>query len=208
MGQLCSFNDPTMLKQDSTLAMSWELCLRCLSRYTGLSSIADKSFHLLQESAKRLLVGPTGPPALAQPVGSLGSMDGAPKTAADMVDHAPSYNIGTPPMTNDKTATEGQLGQLPAAPAQRLLPLDHPFQRQLLDPALLGSVPGPMTLPTGDGAARTDNNPAAGLDHGTGEMWPSGHDPSGNSYWAFMPFLSQLESLPQEFDIMGFEPGV
>lgn len=55
MGQLCTFTGSTVL--DEPLASSWELCLRCLSRYTGLSSIAKKSFHLLEESAKRLLPG-------------------------------------------------------------------------------------------------------------------------------------------------------
>lgn len=53
MGQLCSF-DEGLVKRESLMA-SWELCLRCLSRYTGLSSIASNSFNLLQESARRLL---------------------------------------------------------------------------------------------------------------------------------------------------------
>lgn len=53
MGRLCTFND-AVLKQTS-LAASWDLCLQSLSRYTGLSSIADKSMHLLQGSLRRLL---------------------------------------------------------------------------------------------------------------------------------------------------------
>ena len=53
MGRLCTFND-AVLKQKS-LATSWDLCLQSLSRYTGLSSIADKSVHLLQGSSRRLL---------------------------------------------------------------------------------------------------------------------------------------------------------
>ncbi|KAK3897730.1 fungal-specific transcription factor domain-containing protein [Staphylotrichum tortipilum] len=53
MGRLCSFND-AVVKRDA-LAASWELCLQSLSRYITLSSIADKSVYLLQESARRLL---------------------------------------------------------------------------------------------------------------------------------------------------------
>lgn len=53
MGRLCTFND-AVLKQTS-LAASWNLCLQSLSRYTGLSSIADKSVNLLQGSLRRLL---------------------------------------------------------------------------------------------------------------------------------------------------------
>lgn len=53
MGRLCTFNDALLKKK--SLAASWDLCLRSLSRYTGLSSIADKSVHLLQGSLRRLL---------------------------------------------------------------------------------------------------------------------------------------------------------
>jgi hypothetical protein len=53
MGQLCSFDDSLVNRE--SLTASWELCLRCLSRYTSLSSIATNSFNLLQESARRLL---------------------------------------------------------------------------------------------------------------------------------------------------------
>ncbi|BEI83411.1 hypothetical protein CcaverHIS002_0400150 [Cutaneotrichosporon cavernicola] len=53
MGQLCSF-DEGLINRES-LTASWDLCLRCLSQYTGLSSIANNSFNLLQQSTKRLL---------------------------------------------------------------------------------------------------------------------------------------------------------
>lgn len=53
MGRLCSFDDSNVRRE--SLSASWKLCLECLSRYTGLSSVANKSFCLLQESARRPL---------------------------------------------------------------------------------------------------------------------------------------------------------
>ncbi|KAL2140209.1 hypothetical protein VTI28DRAFT_4095 [Corynascus sepedonium] len=53
MGRLCSFDNSNVRRE--SLSVSWKLCLECLSRYTGLSSVANKSFCLLQESARRLL---------------------------------------------------------------------------------------------------------------------------------------------------------
>ncbi|KAH7038961.1 fungal-specific transcription factor domain-containing protein [Macrophomina phaseolina] len=53
MGLLCTFNDGSVSQK--SISASWELGLQCLSRYTGASIIAKKSFSLLQESAKFLL---------------------------------------------------------------------------------------------------------------------------------------------------------
>ena len=53
MGRLCKFNGLTI--SYGSLATSWELCLKHLSRYTKMSSIAEKCHNLLQENAKRLL---------------------------------------------------------------------------------------------------------------------------------------------------------
>ena len=53
MGQLCKFNDPTV--SSSSLATSWDLCLKHLSRYINMSNIAKKCHNLLQENSKRLL---------------------------------------------------------------------------------------------------------------------------------------------------------
>ncbi|KAB5580894.1 fungal-specific transcription factor domain-containing protein [Coniochaeta sp. 2T2.1] len=62
MGRLCNFTGATV-KQES-LSATWEVCLRCISQYTGLSSIASKSFHLLKESARRLLPQPASDKAI------------------------------------------------------------------------------------------------------------------------------------------------
>ena len=56
MGRLCKFNGQTV--SSGSLATSWDLCLKHLSRYTKMSSIAKKCHDLLQENAKRLLSKP------------------------------------------------------------------------------------------------------------------------------------------------------
>lgn len=55
MGRLCTFNDANFT-QDSLLE-TWNMCLRNLGRYDGLSSIAKKSCYILNQSAKRLIPG-------------------------------------------------------------------------------------------------------------------------------------------------------
>jgi len=35
------------------------------------------------------------------------------------------------------------------------------------------------------------------------EMWPA--DDSGTTYWSFMPYFSQLESLPHDFDMASMQ---
>ncbi len=37
------------------------------------------------------------------------------------------------------------------------------------------------------------------------EMWVAGDMSAGASYWPFMPFLSQLEALPEGFDMGSLE---
>ncbi len=61
------------------------------------------------------------------------------------------------------------------------------------DPALLAD--GGPVLTSGDGVLE---------DSLEAEIWAA-NDPSGNSYWPFMPYLSQLESLPQDFDMSNLE---
>lgn len=53
MARLCTFSDIKAL--NGSLSVSWGLCLHYLSGYKGISSIAKKSSHLLEESAKQLL---------------------------------------------------------------------------------------------------------------------------------------------------------
>ncbi len=53
LGRLCTFDDGSVAQE--SLSTSWDLCLHHLSRYDNMSSIAQKSSQLLQESAKRLL---------------------------------------------------------------------------------------------------------------------------------------------------------
>lgn len=40
---------------------------------------------------------------------------------------------------------------------------------------------------------------------GTADMWVAGDLSAGASYWPFMPFLSQLEALPEGFDMGSLE---
>lgn len=52
MGKQCTFTDATFT--DQSCMTSWSVCLKALSRYAVISSIARRSLHLLQQSAQRL----------------------------------------------------------------------------------------------------------------------------------------------------------
>ena len=54
MGRLCTFNDSSVMNE--ALSASWETCVQNLMRYSNMSSVAEKSSRLLQESSRRLLL--------------------------------------------------------------------------------------------------------------------------------------------------------
>lgn len=62
MARMCIFTEARFTNE--FLTSRWNMCLKGLERYTGLSSIARKSLYLLRHSAKRL-ISPSRAPAYA-----------------------------------------------------------------------------------------------------------------------------------------------
>ncbi|KAK4647013.1 uncharacterized protein QC761_121810 [Podospora bellae-mahoneyi] len=178
MGLLCSFNE-SVVRRDSL-----ELCLRRLSQYTALSSIATKSYHLLQESSKRLLPERGASNIQTPSCSAVGNM-------ARVPDPDPATHLGQPmtpagmaPPTSVEAGTYMQYSSLLLAPhriyacpqqttsSSNLLP-------SALDPLLAGS-----TDMMNDGVGGFENVP---------EFWET-------------PFLSQLEFYqPHDFTLSQLE---
>ncbi|KAK4171980.1 putative transcriptional activator [Triangularia setosa] len=170
MGQLCSFNE-SVVKRGS-LSASWEVCLQCLSGYTGLSSIASKSFHLLQESSRRLLPERTASIAQNPSFPVAANMAQAPNpNAPNASTHAgqPMTPATMAPSTSIETGTYMQYSSLLLAPHRiYACPQQTPPNGNLLSSALDPLLAGAADMMNDGGF---DNVP---------EFWET-------------PFLSQLE---------------
>ncbi|KAK4447154.1 fungal-specific transcription factor domain-containing protein [Podospora aff. communis PSN243] len=180
MGRLCSFAH-NVVRPDSVTA-SWELCLASLSRYKTLSTVASKSYHLLQESARRLLAsqvqrGPASPPEGSgqQPRAN----DSGGNSSSHVANVTTALDAGNNGLGVGMEVT--QAGTTTTCQAQHQLGADL--------------VPSP-----------TFALEATGLDSSSGMdvMWASTTSPDP-SYWPFMPFLSQLESLPNDLCFQNFK---
>lgn len=158
MGQLCTFSDNT--RGNGSFSDSWDLCLQNLSRYTTLSTIAKKSFHLLQESAERLL---SNNPQTAYPT---------PCPQGSYIQTSNGQENGMQPV-----------GNFPDTPPEKDTGMQSVQSYQEQD---FYGYP----------AIETDNMEDLGS-----ELWNV--DPS---YWSFMPFLSQLETFPTNFDFSDIDP--
>ncbi|KAL3464907.1 fungal-specific transcription factor domain-containing protein [Aspergillus heterothallicus] len=181
MSRLCDFKDMTIPNQ---LCRSWELCLQCISRYIGVSSIARKSVRLLKESAKCLIPQETVQrttldddlPAMTS---IRGILNGGSRSALQ-------------PASQFTTGNDFSL-------ENRNLPLLHSAQDDVIDPDLVFAHGGTQAEPQLPGDTGLDHlvEPSQ-LDGLEGSLW---HNDGGfGSYWPFMPFLSQLETLPTEFN--------
>ncbi|KAK3402693.1 fungal-specific transcription factor domain-containing protein [Sordaria brevicollis] len=178
MGQLCSFGGSTVRAE--SLAASWRLCLDCILRYTGVSSIANKSYHLLKDSAKRLLSDDN----LSRQYGSL---PGSANPQQNQVPDPASQNIGQPtPSVRDAVS----LGMDYSAAGT-----DNQTLMGVLDTPATSSVAWEAT------GADIGNNLPQNL---SSEAWTAS-DPTGSAYWPFVPFFSQLESLPSDFDLSALD---
>lgn len=178
MGQLCTFGDASVV--DDSLSASWELCLQCLARYTGLSSIAKKSFHLLQESAKRLLLNNHRQPVECD--------------TRRLTDDVADADAGYPTPGSQETLPQGlYISEENSQPVSNLL------ENQLEKESYIQSSNVHTEWdfrPEAD--LEAGNLEVSNFDVADGELWSN--DPAGTSYWPFMPFLSQLETLPSNFD--------
>lgn len=180
MGQLCTFADACIV--EGSLSVTLELCLRCISRYTGLSSIAKKSFHLLQESAERLLLNNRRRTLESESRRLANDL-------ADVDDHQQHANT-----------------EYPANRSQETVVQDHRISEEHTQPPSHRIV-NPLEKEHHTQSSKVHSEwgfcPEADLEVGQsdvldGELWSN--DPAGTSYWPFMPFLSQLETLPSNFE--------
>ncbi|CCC05646.1 unnamed protein product [Sordaria macrospora k-hell] len=178
MGQLCSFGG-SAVRPDS-LSASWKLCLECISRYTGVSSIANKSYHLLKDSAKHLLSGDN----VSRQYGSL---TGYAKAQQDQDSDSTSQNYRQP--TPSLRHSVSLAMDCSAASTDNQMPMD------VLDPSETCLAAWEPT-----GAAVGSNLPQSL----NSDAWTA-TDPSGSAYWPFVPFFSQLESLPSDFDLSALD---
>lgn len=182
MGQLCAFNDDS--RADQSFSESWDLCLQNLSQYTVLSTIAKKSFYLLQESAESLLSNNfqkegQGPQSL--------SIRFTDETRGDKSTHAGYPTVGI----------QGAHIQTSNGRENNLQPVDN------LPDTSLEKETGMQPFQTyqdqnlyGDPGIDGDNMEGFG-----NEIWNV-----DASYWSFMPFPSQLETLPSNFDTTDIGP--
>ncbi|KAL3440787.1 fungal-specific transcription factor domain-containing protein [Aspergillus insuetus] len=181
MARLCIFKDMAISNE---LCRSWELCLQCISRYNGVSSIARKSVRLLKESAKCLIAQETvfQRTTLDDDLPAMTSVRGI------LNGGSRSTLQSTPQFT---TGNDFSLGN-------RNSPLLHTAQNDVIDPDLVFAHSGTQAEPhlPGDTGLDTLVDPSQ-LDGPEGTLW---HNGGIGSYWPFMPFLSQLETLPAEFD--------
>ncbi|KAE8383726.1 fungal-specific transcription factor domain-containing protein [Aspergillus bertholletiae] len=151
MARMCTLDNSDLSQE---FPRSWELCLQCIARYTGVSSIAARSFWLLQESANRLL----------------------------------------PNNTTKNTQLHVNFDQQPSEMKTDSLPLENgPANGEDRDWNC------PQSRSSGEDQPAPELIPEPRLDETnlplvTGALW--NHDASLDSYWSFMPFLSQLETLP------------
>ncbi|KAK4199005.1 putative transcriptional activator [Triangularia verruculosa] len=176
MGQLCSFNESIVTRE--SLSASWELCLRCLSRYTGLSSIASKSFHLLQESSKRLL-----PEKLAS----------QPQT--------PSFPVITATAQVPEPGSRTQVGQPMTPSTSTEAGAYMQYSSLLLAPHRIYACPEPTT-PNGHLLPSAVDPLLAGT---TDIMMNDGGFENVPEFWE-TPFLSQLEFYqPHDFNFSQLE---
>lgn len=178
MGLLCSFNE-SVVRRDSL-----ELCLRRLSQYTVLSSIATKSYHLLQESSKRLLPERGASNIQTPSCSAVGNMARAP-------DPDPATHLGQPmtptgmaPPTSVEAGTYMQYSSLLLAPHRiYACPQQTTSSSNLLPSALDPLLAGSADM-MNDGGGGFENVP---------EFWET-------------PFLSQLEFYqPHDFTLSQLE---
>ncbi|KAF9894111.1 hypothetical protein FE257_009084 [Aspergillus nanangensis] len=160
MSRLCHFTNPDVLEDSSTI---WDVCLRCISCYTGLNSIAYRSYHLLQDSAKRLL--PNDSSTKDHTGNGTGNQYWEQSVQPSAHDHIPQ-----PP----NMSTEGIPETYWQPPSSKTQVDQQPMYEMATE---LGDPPSNV------------------LDS---ELW--GNDADMVSYWSFTPFLSQLETLPPNFD--------
>ncbi|KAJ5520864.1 fungal-specific transcription factor domain-containing protein [Penicillium fimorum] len=179
MGQLCAFDDES--RTDQLFSESWDLCLQNLSRYTVLSTIAKKSFYLLQESAESL-----------------------------RGNSYPTEGRGPQPLSN-KLTDEARVGKSTHAgnPTVGIQAADtQPPNGRENNSQLLDNLPDTsLEKETGMQSFQTYQDQGVYGDPGFNrdDMEGLGNDiwNVDASYWSFMPFSSQLEAFPSSFDTSG-----
>ncbi|OQE43137.1 hypothetical protein PENCOP_c003G04534 [Penicillium coprophilum] len=189
MAQLSTLNDMALSRE---LSDSWDLCLRCISRYKRVSSIAEKSARLLEKSRRCLLPEEypqktaSGHDAHAMaPIRAIPNDSPQvqqqhllPQSQATTSPETHHLNKDLPPMSN---AGEYRFDQ----EWNSVQPGTHKEQEFPVDLMSESAVDAPR------------------FDEPDGDLWAN--DTCASSYWPFMPFLSQLEALPLDFDPSNLE---
>ena len=169
MGQLCKFNEPIV--SYSSLATSWELCLKHLSHYTKMSSIAKKCHNLLQENAKRLL---------SESQRQFPKMIfSAPETTRPLIRRASPQSNESILSTTSATMT-GPVVLSTGQPLPSPGPINEEIYLQM--PVFGGNCPVSPATELDAHFFETMNNDMGDL------------DPSDPLAWAALPYLSQLET--------------
>ncbi|KEF53504.1 uncharacterized protein A1O9_10479 [Exophiala aquamarina CBS 119918] len=178
MGRLCTFNDASFSAE--SLLETWNMCLKNLARYDGLSSIAKKSCYVLNLSAKRLIPGQTmnvlshGEPGIQQ----------------EETDF---------PQPNRVQGMQQSTEQVNPASVLRVAeshgaPMTEALARQSDNdgPSLELTVALDESLPLLDSDLVFDHLPDIDDEFSSGDL--------GTLNWPFLPFLSQLEAMSPPLD--------
>lgn len=178
MGRLCMFNDAKFSPE--SLLETWNMCLRNLARYDGLSSIAKKSCYVLNQSAKRLIPGHPPhvlghrEPCIEQVESDLTQQDREQgiKQSTEQVNPTSMVNVGE----NRGVAMIETFAHQSENDGSSLRSTD--------------ALGGP--LPFLDSDLGFDNLPGIDDEFSGGDF--------GTLNWSFLPFLSQLEAMSPPFD--------
>ncbi|KAJ5636946.1 fungal-specific transcription factor domain-containing protein [Penicillium longicatenatum] len=189
MAQLSTLNDMALSSQ---LSGSWDTCLQCISRYAGVSSIAKKSVRLLEKSRQCLLADGFSQRAI---LGHDLPATSPAMTMLDGISHLRPQHI----VPQSKATSAHETYQL----NKDLLPINNAGE-SFFDQDWHFTQPKARTEQQFLVDEMTESaSDAPHYDGTNGILWAD--ETCASSYWPFMPYLSQLETLPSDFDPSNLE---